>query len=128
MPHYLADTSLIIDLINDRDERRSFIRQLLKPGDTLGCCTINLIEIYTGMRPGEEEATAALIDRLLYYDVTREIAKRAGSIRYQRRRRGHTLSLADATIAAVALHHNLALLTDNRKHFPMPELVLPPIE
>lgn len=128
MPHYLADTSLIVDLINDRGGRRNFVRQLLKPGDTLGCCTINLIEVYTGMRPGEEEATAALMDRLLYYDVTREIAKRAGSIRYQWRRQGHTLSLADATIAAVALHHNLALLTDNRKHFPMPELALPPME
>src|ERR1039457_1346184 len=128
MPHYLADTSLIVDLINDRGGRRNFVRQLLKPGDTLGCCTINLIEVYTGMRPGEEEATAALMDRLLYYDVTREIAKRAGSIRYQWRRQGQTLSLADATIAAVALHHNLALLTDNWKHFPMPELALPPME
>ncbi|MBZ5618395.1 MAG: PIN domain-containing protein [Acidobacteriia bacterium] len=127
MPHYLADTSLIVDLINDRGDRRNFVRQLLKPGDTLGYCTINLIEVYTGMRPGEEEATAGFMVRLLYYDVTQEIAKLAGSLRYQWRRQGHTLSLADATIAAVALHHNLALLTDNRKHFPMPELALPPI-
>ena len=63
------------------------------------------------MRPGEEAVTAALIDRLLYYDVTKEIAKQAGALRYQWRRQGHALSLADATIAAVALHHNLALLT-----------------
>jgi len=54
MPHYLADTSLIIDLINDRGERRNFVRHLLKPGDTLGCCTINLIEVYTGMRPARK--------------------------------------------------------------------------
>ncbi len=77
---------------------------------------------------GEEVATAALIDRLFYYDVTQDVAKQAGSLRYQWRRQGYTLSLADATIAAVALHHNLALLTDNRKHFPMPELALPPME
>ena len=79
MPHYLADTSLIVDLINDRGGRRNFVRQLLKPGDTLGYCTINLIEVYTGMRPGEEEVTAAFMDRLLYYDVTQEIARLAGS-------------------------------------------------
>jgi len=27
MPHYLADTSLIIDLINDRSGRRNFMVQ-----------------------------------------------------------------------------------------------------
>ncbi len=31
MLHYLADTSFIIDLINDRNGRRNFIRHLLKP-------------------------------------------------------------------------------------------------
>jgi hypothetical protein len=47
--------------------------------------------------------------------LDQEITKRTGTLRFQWRQRGHTLSLADATIAAVALHHNLALLTDNRK-------------
>jgi predicted nucleic acid-binding protein len=122
MPHFLADTSLIVDLINGRNDRRNFMRQLLKPGDTLGCCTINVVEVYTGMRPGEEEVTDAYFDRLLYYDVTKNIAKEAGALRYYWRRQGQSLSLADATIAAVALHHSLRLLTDNAKHFPMPEL------
>jgi hypothetical protein len=27
----------------------------------------------------------------------------------------------------VALHHEVSLLTDNRKHFPMPELQLLPL-
>ena len=36
MPNFLADTSLIVDLINDRTDRRNFVRELLKPGDTLG--------------------------------------------------------------------------------------------
>jgi predicted nucleic acid-binding protein len=31
------------------------------------------------------------------------------------------------TIAAVALAHQVPLLTDNRKHFPMPELQLLPM-
>ena len=40
------------------------------------------------------------------------------------RKKGHTLSLPDVTIAAVALTHGLTLLTDNRKDFPMAELAL----
>jgi predicted nucleic acid-binding protein len=52
---------------------------------------------------------------------------RAGRLRYEWRRQGQTLSLADATIAAVAIHHSLILLTDNRRHFPMPELSMHPL-
>jgi predicted nucleic acid-binding protein len=52
MPNFLADTSFLIDIINDRNGRREFLRELLQPGDAIGCCTINWIEIYTGMRPG----------------------------------------------------------------------------
>jgi predicted nucleic acid-binding protein len=42
-------------------------------------------------------------------------------------RRGQTLSVPDVLIAATALAHRLVLMTDNRKDFPMPELVLYPL-
>jgi predicted nucleic acid-binding protein len=127
MPGYLADTCVIIDLINNRGNRREFIWNLLQPGDTLGYCTINLIEVYTGMRPGEERVTDMFFERLLYYEVVQDIAKQAGSLRFHWRQRGQTLSLADATIAAVALRHGLTLLTGNGKHFPMADLALLPV-
>jgi predicted nucleic acid-binding protein len=117
MPNFLADTSFLIDIINDRNGRREFLRELLQPGDTIGCCTVNWIEIYTGMRPGEERVTEAFLGRFRYYDVTRQIAVRAGRLRYEWRRQGQTLSLADATIAAVAIHLSLALpRTGGRAH------------
>ena len=53
-----------------------------------------------------------------------EIARLAGELQNRWRKKGHTLSLPDVTIAAVALTHGLTLLTDNRKDFPMPELAL----
>jgi predicted nucleic acid-binding protein len=127
MRHFLADTSLIIDLINRQNGRREFIRQLLKPGETLCCCTINVIEIYSGMRDGEEEITSQWLERFIYLDVTREIAQFAGKLRCRWRTKGQTLSVADVTIAAVALHHGLILLTDNVRHFPMPELTRYPM-
>jgi predicted nucleic acid-binding protein len=37
------------------------------------------------------------------------------------------LATTDATIAAVALHHHLALITDNLKHYPMQDLSLYPM-
>jgi predicted nucleic acid-binding protein len=38
-----------------------------------------------------------------------------------------TLSLPDVTIAAVAIARRLTLLTDNKRHFPMSELLTQPL-
>ena len=75
------------------------------------------------MRPHEAKITGELLRSLKFYEVTWEIAQLAGELQNRWRRKGHSLSLPDVTIAAVALAHGLTLLTDNRKHFPMPELV-----
>jgi len=79
------------------------------------------------MRPREEPATGEFLGSLGYYEVTRLTARSAGRLRYGWARKGQTLSLADATIAAVALAHGLMLMTDNNRHFPMQELQLYPV-
>ena len=38
-----------------------------------------------------------------------------------------SLATSDVTIAAVAIHHQLILITDNLKHYPMKELTLYPL-
>ena len=60
-------------------------------------------------------------------DRTVEIARKAGLLRRDWQKKGQTLSYTDVTIAAVALSNKVPLLTDNRKHFPMPELKLIPL-
>ena len=42
-------------------------------------------------------------------------------------RKGHTLTVADTIVAAIAIEHGCASLTDNRKDFPMPEVQLYPL-
>jgi predicted nucleic acid-binding protein len=116
---FLLDTSRIIDALNGRRECRDRLKHLLDQGHTLACCTINVIEVYAGMRPKEREVTDAFLDNLEYYEVSWKVAERAGRLRYDWARRGHTLSLADVAIAAVAMEHGLTLLTDNPRHFPM---------
>ncbi len=84
-------------------------------------------EVYGGLRPGEELPTKYFLDSLEFFPVTAEIAAQVGLIRRDWRQKGHTLSYTDVTIAAVAIGNGLALLTDNRKHYPMPELDLFPL-
>jgi predicted nucleic acid-binding protein len=120
----LLDSSVIIDALRDRRDRRELLRVLVEEGHELVCCAINVAEVYAGMRPQEGAATAELIDSLEYVDISREAARDAGELRLEWRREGKTLSLPDAIIAGLALRGNLALATDNIRHFSMLRLRL----
>jgi hypothetical protein len=124
---YLLDSDVIIDALNGKRGRHALLEGLLRQGHLLACCAINVTEVYAGVRPHEEERTREFLDCLAHYAVTREIAREAGLLKRHWSRKGTTLSLADATIAAVALANDLPLITGNAKHYPMPELRLVPL-
>jgi predicted nucleic acid-binding protein len=119
---YLLDSTVIIDFLNGRNGRAEFLTQASQQGILLACCSIQVTELFMGMRPGEEAATEKFLKSLEFFPVNWEIAKTAGDLFRQWRKKGATLGLADVTIAAIAISHGLILITDNRKHFPMPEL------
>ena len=121
---YLLDSSILIDTLNDRKGRPQLLSQLSQQDILLACCAVSVTELYMGMRPGEEAKTEKFLRSLEFYSVTWEIAQLAGDLFRQWRQKGQTLGLADVTIAAVALAHKLVLVTDNQKHFPMPDLRL----
>ena len=50
-------------------------------------------------------------------DVDADIARLCGQIRGERRRVGIQIGLADGLIAATALHHGMAVMTRNVRHF-----------
>lgn len=124
MATLLLDTSVIIDALNDKKNRRLFLRTLVEQGNILACCAISVAEIYTGMRPKEEARTTALLTSLDYYAITFPVARLAGELKRDFARKGTTLSVTDSLIAAVAIEYRIALLTDNSKDFPMNELKL----
>lgn len=124
MTTYLLDTSVIIDVLNSKRARDTLLLRLLSEGHLLACCAINVTEVYAGMRSHEQATTNILVDSLQYVEITKDIAKHAGRLKFEWARKGVTLSTPDTTIAAVALAHKLMLITDNGKHYPMPELRL----
>jgi predicted nucleic acid-binding protein len=124
---YLIDTTIIIDAINGKRNRPEQLEVLITKGNLLACCSINITEVYAGMRPGEEEATEQLLQSLKLYPVTFSIARLAGILKRDYSKKGKVLTVPDATIAAVAIHNDLPLITDNVKDFPMEELQLYPL-
>ncbi|MBI4470108.1 MAG: PIN domain-containing protein [Acidobacteria bacterium] len=121
---YLLDTNILIDVITNRKGHGALLEQLLAERNLLATCAIIVSEVYTGMRSSEERKTEALMESLEFLPTTYEIASHAGILRRDLARKGRTLSLADTTIAAVALAYNCVLITQNAKDFSIPNLQL----
>ncbi len=118
----LLDTTVLIDVLRARQNRRPFLATMVEAGHTLATTAINVGEVYAGMRVTEQAGTEALLSSLDCYPITAAIARRAGSLKKTWAQKGKTLTLADMIVAATALEHGLTLITDNRKDFPISEL------
>jgi predicted nucleic acid-binding protein len=123
----LLDTSILIDVLRLRNRRNEWLAELVRGGHTLSTTTLNIAEIYAGMRSSEEGRTEALLGGLEVYELGGQSARLAGRLKNTWKGKGHSLTLADTIVAAIAIERDCALLTDNRKDFPMPEVQLYPL-
>ncbi len=123
----LLDTSVLIDVLRSRRRRRELLVDLVRDGHSLATTALNVAEVFAGMRPEEQMQTETFLDALECYPLTRTAGQWAGTFKSRWARKGRTLTIADAIVAAIALERDCTLITDNRKDFPMPELALYPL-
>jgi predicted nucleic acid-binding protein len=117
----LIDTDIAIDYLRRRDYAQKLLEYWAGEG-LLAISTLTHLEIYQGMKTGEEGATNAFLDGLISVVVDIPIARRAGSMLGELHSKGMTIGIADAIIAATALHFGAPLLTNNLEHYPFPNL------
>ena len=113
----LLDTDIAIDFLRRRDYARKLLERWAGEG-LLAISALTHLEIYQGMKSGEEKTTNAFLDGLISIAVDVPIARRAGVMMKELRVKGVTIGIADAIIAATALHLNAPLLTNNVEHYP----------
>ena len=119
MSAYLLDTTFLIRFLRKDRAAVAWLRKRAAEGDVVACSTINVAEVFAGMREHEAEATEAFLSALRCIPVTFEIARQAGRWRESFRAAGRELSLPDALIGATALLRDMTLVTDNKKDFPL---------
>ncbi len=117
----ILDTDVAIDFLRRRDYARDLLNHWAGEG-LLAISTLTHLEIYQGMKTGEEGATNAFLDGLVSVVVDIPIARRAGTMLGELRSKGMTIGIADAIIAATALQFGALLLTNNVEHYPFPNL------
>lgn len=122
MKKLLFDTDVLIDILKNNRKTIEQIKQLTKEAEGFYCSTINLAEIFAGMRTNEEGRTRQLLEGVSYFDVTMQIAELAGRMKFKTKT--HTLWLDDCLIAATAIINECILVTKNIKHYPFSSLKL----
>jgi tRNA(fMet)-specific endonuclease VapC len=125
---YLLDTDWIIQAMGNRQPAVQTLRRLA--GGRVFVSMITLGEIYEGaFFSANPEAHLSIFRHFLsaYHVLTPNdpIMERFAELRSYLRRRGQRIPDFDLLIAATALHHNLTLLTFNRRDFErVPDLVV----
>jgi predicted nucleic acid-binding protein len=123
----LLDTSVLIDVLRGRNGRKELLVGFLQAGHTLSTTSLNIAEVYAGVRAHEESATEALLDELECHELTGRAGRLAGKFISEWRQKGRTLELPNTVVAAISIERKRVLVTDNRKDFPMQELQLYPV-
>lgn len=116
MNRYLLDSDVVIWVLRGNWAVVDRVEQLAGRGRLL-VSSLTRAEVWSGARPEEEARTARLLDALGTVPVSGAIADKAGEMRRVHARRGITLHLPDAIIAATSLDAEAPLHTCNARHY-----------
>lgn len=118
---WILDSVALIDWFCGRAHVEPYLRRIIRGEDDGAFSTVSEIELWQGLRPGEEEAHDAILSLMQRVPLDGPIARRAGDLR---REFGlERLSLPDAAILASAELTGRTLLTRNTRDFgPLAEV------
>lgn len=117
---YLVDSVIVIDHLNGWTEATRFL------ADNAGRSMLSVItraEVLAGCNEQHERPVVALLDQFAILPVDASIADRAAGLRRVQR-----WKLPDALQAAIAIGHDLTLVTRNTRDFRpggQPEVLIP---
>jgi predicted nucleic acid-binding protein len=121
----LLDTSVIIDVLNNKRNRAALLMELVRAKVTCSPVVPSISPRSTRVSgPKKKPLREELFASLQHLSITPPAARMAGEFKRDYARKGATLNLGDVIIAAVPIHNRLTLLKDNVKDFPMDDLSL----
>lgn len=118
--NYLVDSDWVIDRLAGRAVAVQLLAALRSDGLAISAITFG--EVFEGIDGSGDPVTAAGVFRQFLIGVPvlpldESIARLFFRVRRALRRSGTPLDDMDLQIAATALHHDLTLVTRNRRHF-----------
>ena len=118
------DADVLIWHLRGEPRARGFLRALSDQREyELWIGAMQRAEIVFFMRPEEEEGTLLLLSEFKTAPVDQTIVDEAGRI-YRRWSRSHGIDPNDALLAATARKSGGKIYCLNRKHYPMPDVIV----
>lgn len=117
----LLDTNILIDALRGHEPCERYLEKL--SGEGVFCSVITAAELWAGVRPQEVDELELFLSAFRLQPVDEPIARQAG-LYMQQFSKSHGLLLPDALIAASARALKARLMTHNRKHFPMNDIIV----
>lgn len=114
---FILDTTFAIDVLRDQRVAVDRFEQLISSGDDAYVTDVVVCELASGARPGDEPGLWAFVRAVEFVQPGPEVAAVAGRWRGQARRRGITISVPDALIAATADALEATVITRNARDF-----------
>jgi hypothetical protein len=118
MDRCLVDTDVLIWYLRGQSETVNLVNGIAGNHE-LAISVISRTEILVDMKEKEKQQTETLVNGLVSYQITTEIADLAASLIKKWRKKGKTVTIPDALIAATVIAKDIYFLTYNQKHFPM---------
>lgn len=118
MTRYVLDTTLVIDHLRGDAAAMARLARMFEEGDQPVVNEIVACEAWTGAPAAGDPALTALMQVVEFVQPGPASAERAGRWRQEARRRGQTLSMGDALIAAAAEDDGI-VLTRNQRDFEL---------
>jgi predicted nucleic acid-binding protein len=106
----LLDSVILIDHFNGIPKATEYLRKLIPERTAIS--VITRAEILVGFEGQSADKAILLLDQFTLLSIERDIADKAAGLR-----RVHGWKLPDAFQAALAIHHNIKLVTRNTRDF-----------
>ncbi len=119
--NYLIDTDVLIDHLRGEEKAREFLIRCKAADITILVSAVTKAELYSGVRPKEEEALNQLLNSMEEMVVDGQVAYHAGKYR-QKYGSSHGVLLPDALIAGCAKKAGATLVSLNKRHYPMRDI------
>lgn len=115
----MLDTTFVVDHGRNVPAAVERLREIYEDGDDPLVTSVVVSEAWVGSRLPDDPDLELFMRYLEYIHPGPETARLAGLYRADATRRGFTLGLADALIAAVAVHLGATVLTRNVRDFAL---------
>ena len=121
MDNICLDTDFLVNFLRNKREEVDFIINH-ESEKNLATTYINLFELYYGAYKSSERQTnikaiSILMSRIILLNFTDESARKAGEVLAKLEKEGKVIEFRDLFIGTIALAHNYAVKTHNKKHF-----------